>query len=203
MAVIILSACGRSCSQQILSNCASCSAWFCYTFSLKLQLVSYMVGYNAHSIPIHHVIYRHNYAHFIVVPLKLIGVLIEQFQNQFSIPDVIVINIEHRPLANLFAIFNPTYFSAGHITNSLTLVADSFHMLSDALSLVIGLAAVRMSKRTAHQSINPWWSGTEYFNTFGWVRFEVSPEYAIRFCVLNRSINETIVLLLQIKSAWS
>nr|CAB3266216.1 zinc transporter 1 [Phallusia mammillata] len=61
----------------------------------------------------------------------------------------------------------------GHITNSLTLVADSFHMLSDCLSLIVALVAVRMSKRTAHESITPWPSKRRYYNTFGWVRFEV------------------------------
>uniref|UniRef100_F6SWX5 Zinc transporter 1 n=1 Tax=Ciona intestinalis TaxID=7719 RepID=F6SWX5_CIOIN len=50
----------------------------------------------------------------------------------------------------------------GHLTSSLTLIADSFHMLSDALSLVVALVAVRLSKREQ-----------AYFNTFGWVRFEV------------------------------
>ena len=33
----------------------------------------------------------------------------------------------------------------GHITHSLTLVADSFHMLSDVIALCIGLFAVRVS----------------------------------------------------------
>jgi len=61
----------------------------------------------------------------------------------------------------------------GNLTNSLTLVANSFHMFSDALSLLIGLAAARMSKRTAKESFNPWGSSTKYFNTFGWGRFEV------------------------------
>lgn len=35
----------------------------------------------------------------------------------------------------------------GHITESLTLVADSFHMLSDVIALCIGLFAVRVSIR--------------------------------------------------------
>jgi len=61
----------------------------------------------------------------------------------------------------------------GHITNSLTLIADSFHMLSDCISMVVALVAVRMSKRQAHESIRPWPSKQPYYNTFGWVRFEV------------------------------
>ena len=49
----------------------------------------------------------------------------------------------------------------GYIGNSMALVADSFHMLSDVISLLIGLIAVRMAtKRSAK-------------NTYGWVRAEV------------------------------
>ncbi|CAF1285097.1 unnamed protein product, partial [Adineta ricciae] len=49
----------------------------------------------------------------------------------------------------------------GNITNSLALVADAFHMLSDVISLFIGLFAVRIAKRRSD------------INTFGWVRAEV------------------------------
>jgi len=82
-------------------------------------------------------------------------------------------NIKFGVMLSMVLLYFLAEVLVGYIANSLSLVADSFHMLSDALSLMIGLASVRMSKRTAHQSINPWWSGTEYFNTFGWVRFEV------------------------------
>lgn len=51
----------------------------------------------------------------------------------------------------------------GYATNSMALVADSFHMLSDVLSLVIGFFALRYSKRSQR---------TER-NTFGWQRAEV------------------------------
>lgn len=34
----------------------------------------------------------------------------------------------------------------GHKTHSLTLIADSFHMLSDVIALCIGLFAVRVSQ---------------------------------------------------------
>ncbi|CAF4798692.1 unnamed protein product [Rotaria sp. Silwood1] len=58
-----------------------------------------------------------------------------------------------------------TYFIielvVGQITNSVALVADAFHMLSDVISLVIAIAAVRMAKRSSHK------------NTYGWVRAEV------------------------------
>lgn len=51
----------------------------------------------------------------------------------------------------------------GYATNSMALVADSFHMLSDILSLIIGFFALRYSKRSQR---------TER-NTFGWQRAEV------------------------------
>lgn len=50
----------------------------------------------------------------------------------------------------------------GNITKSNALVADAFHMLSDVISLIIGLVAIRISKRTASAR-----------NTFGWVRAEI------------------------------
>nr|XP_027214326.1 zinc/cadmium resistance protein-like [Penaeus vannamei]XP_027214332.1 zinc/cadmium resistance protein-like [Penaeus vannamei]XP_027214339.1 zinc/cadmium resistance protein-like [Penaeus vannamei]XP_027214347.1 zinc/cadmium resistance protein-like [Penaeus vannamei] len=49
----------------------------------------------------------------------------------------------------------------GYITNSMALVADSFHMLSDVLALVIAFLGVKMSPKK--------WSK----NTFGWARAEV------------------------------
>ncbi|XP_060066759.1 proton-coupled zinc antiporter SLC30A1-like [Ylistrum balloti] len=49
----------------------------------------------------------------------------------------------------------------GYVTNSIALVADSFHMLSDVVSLIVGFAAVRISKWTTER------------NTYGWVRAEV------------------------------
>ena len=49
----------------------------------------------------------------------------------------------------------------GNITNSVALVADAFHMLSDVISLVIAIVAVRIAKRRSD------------INTYGWVRAEV------------------------------
>ncbi len=49
----------------------------------------------------------------------------------------------------------------GYVTNSMALVADSFHMLSDVVALVIAYVSVRMSPKK--------WSK----NTFGWARAEV------------------------------
>ena len=62
----------------------------------------------------------------------------------------------------------------GQLTQSLTLIADSFHMLSDASALIVALLAVNYSKRKAHQRLKPWFSRYKYSNTFGWVRFEVN-----------------------------
>ncbi len=49
----------------------------------------------------------------------------------------------------------------GNITNSLALLADAFHMLSDLIALAIGLLVVRIAKRRSD------------INTFGWARAEV------------------------------
>lgn len=49
----------------------------------------------------------------------------------------------------------------GQISNSISLTADAFHMLSDSLALIIGLVTAIMSKRTSTK------------NTYGWVRAEV------------------------------
>ncbi|KAI8500145.1 hypothetical protein Bbelb_217110 [Branchiostoma belcheri] len=50
----------------------------------------------------------------------------------------------------------------GYVTNSMALVADSFHCLSDMVSLIVGLSAMRFSKKRV-----------VHLNTFGWVRAEV------------------------------
>ncbi|XP_077293712.1 solute carrier family 30 member 1 isoform X2 [Arctopsyche grandis] len=49
----------------------------------------------------------------------------------------------------------------GYITNSMSLVADSFHMLSDVAALAVAFLSVKMSPKK--------WSK----NTFGWARAEV------------------------------
>jgi zinc transporter 1 len=49
----------------------------------------------------------------------------------------------------------------GNITNSVALIADAFHMLSDVIALVIAIVAVRIARRRSD------------INTFGWVRAEV------------------------------
>ncbi|XP_076337333.1 proton-coupled zinc antiporter SLC30A1-like isoform X1 [Tachypleus tridentatus] len=49
----------------------------------------------------------------------------------------------------------------GYLTNSTALIADSFHMLSDVIALVIAFLSIKMSPKQ--------WSK----NTFGWARSEV------------------------------
>lgn len=49
----------------------------------------------------------------------------------------------------------------GYITNSMALIADSFHMFSDAIALVIAFISVHVSPKK--------WSK----NTFGWARAEI------------------------------
>lgn len=51
--------------------------------------------------------------------------------------------------------------TVGYITNSMALVADSFHMLSDVIALIIAFMSVKMSPKK--------WSKS----TFGWARAEV------------------------------
>ena len=51
----------------------------------------------------------------------------------------------------------------GYITGSVALIADSFHMLSDVISLIVGYFALRYSKK----------AGQTDRNTFGWQRAEV------------------------------
>lgn len=49
------------------------------------------------------------------------------------------------------------------LTSSLSMLSDSFHMLSDVIALVVALVAVRFADKT--QATNK--------NTFGWIRAEV------------------------------
>ena len=56
---------------------------------------------------------------------------------------------------------NHVFLTLGYLTNSMALVADSFHMLSDIAALVIAFLSVRMAPKS--------WSK----NTFGWARAEV------------------------------
>ncbi|XP_076471147.1 proton-coupled zinc antiporter SLC30A1-like [Babylonia areolata] len=77
----------------------------------------------------------------------------------------------------------------GHLTNSVALVADSFHMLSDIVALIVGLIAIRISK----------WPSRK--NTFGWARAEVLGALvnavfliALCFSILTESIKRLFML---------
>ncbi|XP_039294800.1 zinc transporter 1 isoform X2 [Nilaparvata lugens] len=61
----------------------------------------------------------------------------------------------------LTAFFFLVEIIVGYVTNSMALVADSFHMLSDVAALVVAFLSVKMSPKK--------WSK----NTFGWARAEV------------------------------
>ena len=58
----------------------------------------------------------------------------------------------------------------GHVTNSMALIADSFHMLSDIAALVIAFISVRMAPKS--------WDK----NTYGWARAEVLGNHHISLC---------------------
>jgi len=67
-------------------------------------------------------------------------------------------------LISMFSLTTMFFFVeiiVGYWTNSMALVADSFHMLSDIAALVIAFISVRMAPKS--------WSK----NTFGWARAEV------------------------------
>ncbi|XP_076394791.1 solute carrier family 30 member 1 isoform X2 [Megachile rotundata] len=61
----------------------------------------------------------------------------------------------------LTALFFLVEIVVGYVTNSMALIADSFHMLSDVAALVVAFLSVKMSPKK--------WSK----NTFGWARAEV------------------------------
>ena len=55
----------------------------------------------------------------------------------------------------------------GYLYNSLALVADACHMLSDGLCLVVALVAIKISKRSSSDKV------LSEQNTFGWGRSEI------------------------------
>uniref|UniRef100_A0A2P2HZ16 Zinc transporter 1-like n=1 Tax=Hirondellea gigas TaxID=1518452 RepID=A0A2P2HZ16_9CRUS len=65
------------------------------------------------------------------------------------------------------ALFFLVELVVGYITNSMALVADSFHMLSDVLALIIAYLSVRVSRTQST------WKYSKNKNTFGWARAEV------------------------------
>lgn len=67
--------------------------------------------------------------------------------------------------------FTSSYFVVeivvGYLVNSLALIADSFHMLSDVLSMIVALYAIRIAKKERTGRM-----------TFGWVRAEIIGAFA-------------------------
>lgn len=63
---------------------------------------------------------------------------------------------------SLTSLFLVIEFISGLLLNSLALIADAAHMLTDATALAIGLAAVRIARRPA-----------DYRRTYGYYRFEI------------------------------
>lgn len=59
----------------------------------------------------------------------------------------------------------------GYVTNSMAMVADSFHMLSDLLSLLVGFTALRLATKDEENQGNRVPTDERY--TFGWVRAEI------------------------------
>ena len=56
----------------------------------------------------------------------------------------------------------------GHLSNSVALIADSFHMLTDFVALVIGFIALRIANRHRRSD-----QEEDTVFTFGWIRAEV------------------------------
>ena len=71
-------------------------------------------------------------------------------------------------LSSMFGL-TTTYFLVelvvGHLTNSVALIADSFHMLSDIAALIIAFVSLKMAPKS--------WKN----NTYGWARAEVLGMY--------------------------
>jgi len=65
-------------------------------------------------------------------------------------------------MAFLVIVFCIAEFGFGVVANSLALISDAFHMLSDLIGLIIGFFAIQLSRRTASAQ-----------RSYGWVRAEV------------------------------
>eukprot|EP00026_Physarum_polycephalum_P006525 Phypoly_transcript_06572.p1 GENE.Phypoly_transcript_06572~~Phypoly_transcript_06572.p1 ORF type:complete len:453 (+),score=39.65 Phypoly_transcript_06572:94-1452(+) len=65
-------------------------------------------------------------------------------------------------MAVLVLLFCAAEFAFGIIANSLALLSDAFHMLSDLISLMIGFAAIQLSRKSASKH-----------KSYGWIRAEV------------------------------
>ncbi|KAJ3053961.1 hypothetical protein HK097_002980 [Rhizophlyctis rosea] len=67
-------------------------------------------------------------------------------------------------LGAMLGAFMVVELTFGYISNSLALIADSFHMLSDVLSVIVGWYAIKLASRSAVNT-------NKY--TYGWQRAEV------------------------------
>ena len=81
---------------------------------------------------------------------------------------------------SLTASFFVVEIVVGHITNSMALIADSFHMLSDIAALVIAFISVKMAPKS--------WDK----NTYGWARAEVLGMLTIDLSIHLRVVSCTI-----------
>lgn len=86
----------------------------------------------------------------------------------------------------------------GYATHSVALIADSFHMLSDVISLIVGFLALRYSKKSRKTARN----------TFGWQRAEVLGALinavfliALCFTILVEGLKRMVVVE-EITNAW-
>ncbi|ORX90982.1 cation efflux protein [Basidiobolus meristosporus CBS 931.73] len=66
-------------------------------------------------------------------------------------------------LLGLTTLLFVTELVVGYVVGSIALVADSFHMLSDLLSIIVALYAMKLAKKKTYQS----------HYTYGWQRAEV------------------------------
>jgi Co/Zn/Cd efflux system component len=104
--------------------------------------------------------------------------------------------------------------TVGYVTNSMALVADSFHMLSDVASIIIAFLSVKVScgcissNIMVHKELS-----VLYFqmspkkwskNTFGWARAEVLGALvnavflvALCFSILIESLKRCVLILLK------
>jgi len=64
-------------------------------------------------------------------------------------------------MAILTGLYFLAEFIVGIISNSISLIADSFHMFSDVLSLIVAFAAINLSRRIHSKTF-----------TYGWKRAE-------------------------------
>lgn len=71
----------------------------------------------------------------------------------------------------------------GHVTNSMALIADSFHMLSDIAALVIAFISVKMAPKS--------WDK----NTYGWARAEVLGKTKVFFFDFQKILRKLFLVL--------